>query len=56
MCYIAIPLYVVGFVVIGLGYQSMRNVAEAILGWGIGEVAVMMNTVAICTSSNLSLR
>ncbi|KAJ7464809.1 MFS general substrate transporter [Mycena galericulata] len=46
-CYIAIPLYVCGFVVLGAALENHLNVAALILGWGIAELAIMINTVAI---------
>lgn len=47
MCYVAIPLYLCGFLVLGAGIQRLNMVA-VVFGWGIAEVAVMINTVAIC--------
>lgn len=41
------PLYLCGFLVLGAGIQHL-NIVAVVLGWGIAEVAVMINTVAIC--------
>ncbi|KAF7358529.1 Efflux pump rdc3 [Mycena venus] len=46
MCYVSLPLYLTGFLLLGHGVQT-RNVAATILGWGIGQVAIMLNTTAI---------
>ncbi|KAH7910354.1 major facilitator superfamily domain-containing protein [Hygrophoropsis aurantiaca] len=50
-CYIAVPLYICGFLTLGAGIQHVNKVA-LILGWGIAEVAVMVNTVAIYAYCN----
>lgn len=47
MCYVAMPLYLCGFLVLGAGIQHL-NITAVVFGWGIAEVAVMINTVAIC--------
>jgi hypothetical protein len=47
-CYIAIPLYICGFVLLGASFQNGLGVGALIMGWGIAEVAIMINTVAIC--------
>jgi hypothetical protein len=41
------PLFICGFLTLGAGIQHL-NKAALILGWGIAEVAVMVNTVAVC--------
>ncbi|KAJ7440296.1 MFS general substrate transporter [Mycena galericulata] len=46
MCYISLPLYITGFLLLGHGFQS-KNVPSVILGWGIGQVGIMLNTTAI---------
>lgn len=45
-CYAAMPLFICGFLTLGAGIQNL-NKAALILGWGIAEVAVMVNTVAV---------
>lgn len=50
-CYIAVPLYLCGFLVLGATLQNKANIAGIIMGWGIAEVAVMINTVAVCAYS-----
>lgn len=47
-CYVATPLYVCGFVLLGAAFQKHLSVGALVMGWGIAEVAVMVNTVAIC--------
>lgn len=49
-CYIAVPLFVCGFLVLGASFQKHLSVGALVMGWGISEVAVMINTVAVCTS------
>ncbi|KAG8215245.1 MFS general substrate transporter [Butyriboletus roseoflavus] len=51
MCYVAMPLYLCGFLVLGAGIQHLNMVA-VVFGWGIAEVAVMINTVAIYAYCN----
>ena len=47
-CYIAVPLYLCGFLVLGAAFQNKLSVGAVVMGWGIAEVAIMINTVAIC--------
>lgn len=47
-CYIALPLYIVGFILIGAALQNHLSIGALIMGWGIAEVATMINTVAVC--------
>lgn len=49
-CYIGMPLYVCGFLVLGAALEHRLGLAGVIFGWGIVEVAIMVNTVAVCTS------
>jgi hypothetical protein len=44
------PLYVCGFIVLGLTFQNHGSVGALVTGWGIAEVAIMVNTVAVCAS------
>ncbi|OBZ77951.1 hypothetical protein A0H81_02079, partial [Grifola frondosa] len=46
-CYIALPLYICGFLVLGASFQNHFSVGALVMGWGIAEVAIMINTVAI---------
>ncbi|KAF5380009.1 hypothetical protein D9615_006165 [Tricholomella constricta] len=46
-CYIAIPLYICGFLVLGASFQKHLSVGAVIMGWGIAELAIMINTVAV---------
>jgi hypothetical protein len=47
-CYLAVPLYVCGFVVLGAAFQKKLSIGAVVMGWGIAEVSIMINTVAIC--------
>ena len=47
-CYLAVVLYVSGFVVLGAAFQQKLSIGAVIMGWGISVVAIMINTVAIC--------
>lgn len=51
-CYIAIPLYICGFVLLGASLQNHMTIGGIIMGWGIAEVAVMINTVAVYAYCN----
>jgi hypothetical protein len=53
-CYPAVALYVCGFVVLGASLQKQLSIGAVIMGWGIAEVAVMINTVAICGCLSLN--
>lgn len=47
-CYLAMPLYICGFVLLGASFQNHLSVGALVMGWGIAELAVMINTVAVC--------
>ncbi|SJK98551.1 related to synaptic vesicle transporter SVOP and related transporters (major facilitator superfamily) [Armillaria ostoyae] len=51
-CYIALPLYICGFVTFGASIQKHLNTAGIVMGWGIAELATMINTVAIYAYCN----
>ncbi|KAI0691855.1 MFS general substrate transporter [Cytidiella melzeri] len=51
-CYIAVPMYICGFVLIGASFQNHLSVGALVMGWGIAEVAVMFNTVAVYAYCN----
>ena len=53
-CYVAMPLYLCGFLVLGASFQKKLSVGALVMGWGLAEVAVMINTVAVCTSPPLT--
>lgn len=42
------PLYLCGFLTLGGAFQNKLSIGAVVMGWGIAEVAVMINTVAIC--------
>ena len=47
-CYLAVVLYVSGFVMLGVSFQKKLSIGVVIIGWGISGVAIMVNTVAVC--------
>ena len=51
-CYIAIPLYLVGFVVLGAAFENQLSVAALVFGWGLAEIAIMVGTVAVYAYCN----
>ncbi|EJD08564.1 MFS general substrate transporter [Fomitiporia mediterranea MF3/22] len=51
-CYIAMPLYLCGFLTLGGSIQNKLSIGGVIMGWGIAEVAVMINTVAVYAYCN----
>ncbi|KAK0192767.1 major facilitator superfamily domain-containing protein [Armillaria mellea] len=51
-CYIALPLYICGFVTLGASIQNHLNTAGIVMGWGISELSIMINTVAIYAYCN----
>ncbi|KAG2059916.1 MFS general substrate transporter [Suillus hirtellus] len=50
-CYLAMPLYICGFLTLGAGIQNL-NKAALIIGWGIAFVAITLNTVAVYAYCN----
>jgi hypothetical protein len=51
-CYLAIPLYICGFVTLGAALEKHLGVGALIMGWGIAEFSVMINTVAVYAYCN----
>jgi hypothetical protein len=47
-CYPAVVIYIVGFVTLGAGIQEQLSIGALVMGWGLAEVAIMINTVAVC--------
>ncbi|KAH9918646.1 MFS general substrate transporter [Fomitopsis serialis] len=50
-CYIAVALYIAGFVVLGACMERL-NIAGLVLGWGIAQCVVVFNTVAVYAYCN----
>jgi len=50
-CYIAVVLYIVGFVVLGACMERL-SIAGLVLGWGIAQCVVVFNTVAVYAYCN----
>lgn len=46
------PLYICGFVVLGASIQKHLSTGALIMGWGIAELAVMINTTAVYAYCN----
>jgi hypothetical protein len=44
------PLYIIGFVVLGASFQKHLSPGAIVMGWGLAELATMINTVAVCES------
>jgi hypothetical protein len=42
------PLYICGFILLGVALQKHLSIGVLVMGWGIAEVAIMVNTVAVC--------
>ncbi|KAF8500306.1 MFS general substrate transporter [Russula emetica] len=51
-CYVAVPLYVCGFVVLGVALKEHNSIPALVIGWGLLVAAVMMNTVAVYAYTN----
>ncbi|PPR06452.1 hypothetical protein CVT24_002613 [Panaeolus cyanescens] len=51
-CYVALPLFICGFVVLGASFQKHLSVGALVMGWGIAELSIMINTVAIYAYCN----
>ncbi|KAF5392825.1 hypothetical protein D9757_000897 [Collybiopsis confluens] len=51
-CYLAIPLYICGFVVLGAAFEKHLSAGALVMGWGIAELAIMIATVAIYAYCN----
>jgi hypothetical protein len=47
-CYIGMPLYICGFLVLGAAFESHLSVAAVVMGWGISLAALIVITVSIC--------
>ncbi|KAG1799379.1 MFS general substrate transporter [Suillus plorans] len=50
-CYLAMPLYICGFLTLGAGIQNLSE-AALIMGWGIAIVAITLNTVVVYAYCN----
>ena len=48
-CYVAVPLYICGSVLLGATFQKHLSTGALVIGWGIAEFSVMTGTVAVCT-------
>ena len=51
-CYVAIPLYICGFVTLGAALQKHLGVGALVMGWGIAELSIIINTVAVYAYCN----
>ncbi|KAK7046860.1 MFS general substrate transporter [Favolaschia claudopus] len=51
-CYVAVPLYITGFVVLGAAFQKHLSPGAIVMGWGLAEIAIMLNTTAVYAYCN----
>ncbi|CAA7268523.1 unnamed protein product [Cyclocybe aegerita] len=51
-CYIAMPLYVCGFLTLGAAFEKHLSIGALVMGWGIAELSIMIATVAIIAYCN----
>ncbi|KAJ6453745.1 MFS general substrate transporter [Mycena sanguinolenta] len=51
-CYVAIPIYICGFVVLGASFQKHLSAGAIVMGSGLAELATMINTVAVYAYCN----
>ncbi|KAJ7766307.1 MFS general substrate transporter [Mycena maculata] len=51
-CYMALPLYICGFLVLGAAFQNHLGPGAIVMGWGLAQVATMINTVAVYAYCN----
>ncbi|KAJ7336903.1 MFS general substrate transporter [Mycena albidolilacea] len=49
-CYIAVPLYICGFVVLGAAFENHLSIGALVMGWGIVECATVA-VIAYCSDS-----
>ncbi|GJE87379.1 MFS general substrate transporter [Phanerochaete sordida] len=46
-CYVAVALYTCGMLLLGAGLQKHLTIAAFIIGWGLVEIATMVNTTVV---------
>ena len=51
-CYVAMPLYICGFVTLGASFERHLSIGALVMGWGIVVLAVLVNTVAVYAYCN----
>ncbi|KAF8877199.1 major facilitator superfamily domain-containing protein [Infundibulicybe gibba] len=51
-CYVGVLLFVIGFVILGAALQNHLNIGVVIIGWGIAQISVVVNTVAVYAYCN----
>ncbi|KAF9254054.1 hypothetical protein L218DRAFT_1010169 [Marasmius fiardii PR-910] len=51
-CYLTIPLFLCGFLVLGAALQHHLHIAVIVVGWGIAQMATLMCTVTVYAYSN----
>ncbi|TDL19637.1 MFS general substrate transporter [Rickenella mellea] len=51
-CYIGTPLFACGFLALGGTLQHKASLAGIFMGWGIAQVGIMVNTVAVYAYCN----
>ncbi|CAK5272185.1 unnamed protein product [Mycena citricolor] len=51
-CYVALPLYIAGFVLLGAAFQNKLSPGALVIGWGLAVMAIMITTVAVYAYCN----
>ncbi|KIP03999.1 hypothetical protein PHLGIDRAFT_129814 [Phlebiopsis gigantea 11061_1 CR5-6] len=46
-CYVAVAFYTCGMILLGAGFQKHLNIAAFIIGWGLVEIATILNTTVV---------
>ncbi|EKM49828.1 uncharacterized protein PHACADRAFT_265536 [Phanerochaete carnosa HHB-10118-sp] len=46
-CYVAVAFYTCGMILLGAGFQKHLSIAAFIIGWGLVEIATMINTTVV---------
>ena len=52
-CYIAVAFYTCGMILLGAGFQKHLSIAAFIIGWGLVEIATILNTTVVCAPLSL---
>jgi len=47
-CYIGMPLYICGLVLLGAAFENHLSVGVVVIGWGVSLAAVIVIMVSIC--------
>ncbi|KAF9072425.1 MFS general substrate transporter [Rhodocollybia butyracea] len=55
-CYISVPLYLIGFLVLGAAFQNHFNIGVVVVGWAFILISCLMTTTAVSIDDPLPLR